>query len=320
MTLPSYTELSNFSIRSGGKKSAADITIALIVNSTSDPVETINSIYKFTSNGSFICEFLLINTEKEGYKYDKLLAVFPMMRVILPRDRISVSSAFKIAVSESLSNNLLFINEHFTLKSLDFNVLRMYLSETFFGILIPLIIDERDGVIPNIIKGGFRNSFLDTISVDIVGTAISSLYSKYFCFLINREAYISRNLELNEYEDLKYTLLELGYKLWKEGYIITQVRNFKVEYSGVKIDDISVDFSSNDYLLFNLMNISDRALLKARRIKIFLLVINYFITFRWSRMSWFFKKLKLSGKKINDILSKPVEDSAIISIINKDIK
>jgi hypothetical protein len=320
MQLPSYTELSNFSTRAGGRKSSADITIALIINGNSDPVETINSIFKFASNKSIKCEFLMINTDKQGYKYDKLLASFPIMRVILPKDKIGENEAVKIAISESLSKNILFINEYFTLKTLDFNVLRMYLSETLFGILIPLVVDERDTVIPSIIKGGIRNSFLETISVDIVGTAISSLYSKYFCFLINRDAFMSRNIELNDYSDIKYTLLELGYKLWKEGYIITQVRNFKVEYSGPKQSEISMDFSSNDYLSFNLLNISEKSLLKFRTTKIILLAMSFLMTLRWQRLSWLFRELSRAGKIISEISSKPVEDSAIFSIINKDIK
>ena len=320
MTLPSYTELSNFSSRKENRKSNIDITIALTINGDTDTVGTINSIYKFTSDKSIKCEFLLINTDKEGYNYDKLLSSFPIMRIILPRDKIMESEALKIAISESLSKNLLIMNENFILKSLDFNVLRMYLSETLFGILIPLIVDERDHIIPSIVKGNIINSFLETISLDIIGTAISSIYSKYPCFLINREAFLTRNLELNNYEDLKYTLLELGYRLWKEGYIITQVRNFKVEYTGKKIDDISMDFSSNDYIKFNLMNISERALIKSRWLKIILLASACLLTLRWRRLSWLFKELKQSGKIINDILSKPVEDSAIFSIINKDIK
>ncbi len=320
MELPAYTELSNFSIRRNGAKSTADITVSLFLSGFSDPVDTINSIYKFVAGTNDRCEFLLINNDKESYKYDKLLDSFPMMRVILPRVRISASEALEIAVKESLSGNVLILDGDFTLNSFDLNVIRMYLSESSFGILLPLIVDGNDKIVPGIVKGGMSGGFISTISTDIVGTAVSSLYSKYFCFIINRDAFISRNIELNRYDDIRFTLLELGYKLWKEGYIITQVRNFKVRYTGESVPDVFQDFRSKDYLEFNFLNISDRALLKGRPLKILILMIGSILLIRWRSAAFLANLIMKSRKIILDILSKPVEDSAIFSIINKDTK
>lgn len=320
MKLPVYTELSNYATRIGGKKISADISLVLIISSLSDPVNSINSIYQFVSHSKHKCEFIMINTDKEGYKYDKLLATFPLMRVILPQEKIKLKEAIYIAIAESLSNNILFMNEYFIIKSLDLDLLKMYLSESSFGSFIPLITNEKEEIIPGIIKGNTHDGFINTISTDIVGTAISSIYSKYFCFLLNKEACVSRDITLNDYEDIRYTLLEFGYKLWKEGYIITQIRNFKVIYSGTVINDIAPDFNNNDFLLFNFSNITDKNLIKGRRLKALLLIFNAIFLFKWKNIPFLFNLIKNSKKIIQENLSKPIEDSAIFSIINKDIK
>ncbi len=320
MNLPVYTELSNFSTRVNGKKITTDISVVLIINSGSDPVDIINSVFQTLSKTRYKGEFILINMDKAGYQYDKLLSAFPVMRVLLPKNKINLKDAIALAVAESLSNNILFVDENCIIRALSLEVLEMYLSETSFGILIPLLINEKEEVIPNVIKGDISDGFINTISMDIVGTAVTSIYPKYFCFILNRDAYLSRNIEISDYDNPQYTLLELGYKFWKEGFIITQARNFKIQYYGEPVKDISEDYSERDYFLFNLSNIIGREAAKGRGKIILWTLFKLILSLRLKKFAVLINILKNNGKFRENIVSKPVEDFTIISIINKDIK
>ena len=320
LNLPVYTELSNFSTRVNGKKVSTDITVTLIVNSSSDPVQSINSIYQFLERIRYKSEFILLNLDREGYQYEKLLSTFPVMRVLFPQEKINIKDAVSMALHESLSNTILFLDPNFLIESLSLEVLDMYLSESSFGMLIPLIISEKGETIPNIVKGNIQSGFLSTISMDIVGTAVSSIYSKYFCFLLNREAVLSRNIQLESYQKPQFTLLDLGYKLWKEGYIITQARNFKVKYLGTAINDIKPDFDDKDYLLFHYKNITENAPKKGRKLKMIWVFLSWLVRFKAGMIRYLFLLWKEDPLSIKINSTKPVEDLSIITIINKDIK
>jgi hypothetical protein len=319
MQLPVYTELSNFDTRAGGKRISRDISIVLILDSLSDPVNTINSIYQFVSKKNCRSEFILLNLNKEGYQYDKLLSTFPVMRVILPQEGIKLQDAIAIAAKESLSRNIFFLDENCRIESIQFKVLQMVFSESNFGVLLPLLVSEKTEVIPNIVKGKLKKGFIDTISMDIVGTAIVSLYPKYFCFVMNRDAFLSRNIELHNYEDSRYTLLELGYQFWKEGFIITQARNLKVLYSGETKEDIREDFSNKDYLFFHFANITSVEARKERWKRNVFALLKSFFGLNWKNISLLWDIFKNFKKMRENNLSKPIEDLAIFSIINKDI-
>ena len=320
MDLPVYTELSNFSVRKSGKKVTTDLSIVLIINRESDPVDSINSIYNFISKTKYKTEFLLINRDKEGYKYDKLLSTFQIMRVLLPQDKISLVSAINLVVTESLSKHILFTNEFSQIQSVDDEIIDMYLSESTYGAIIPLMLNPRDEVIPNIVKGGASRGFINTISRDIVGSAVSSIYPKYFCFILNKDAIISREINLNEYRDEQYVLLDLGYQLWKEGFVILQVRNFKMVYQNEPKNDIMQNYQSEDYLAFNFNNLTSDNTLKERNKKIIRIILGFIFTFRFKNLIALFRLLKESKNTAQKNSLKPVEDSAIFSIINKDLK
>lgn len=320
MKLPVYTELSNFSTRMNNKKVPMDLSIVLVINSLSDPVDSMNAIYNLTTRMKQKSEVILINIDKDGYMYDKLLSTFPAMRVLLPQNKMTLKEAICLGASESLANNILFIDEFSVIKTMNLEVLDMYLSETGFGILIPHITDDKNEVIPNIIKGNARHGFINTISTDIIGTAVSSIYPKYFCFILNREAFIGRNIELNDYEKQSCTLLELGYRIWKEGFIITQSRNFKVLYTGRPVEDIVENETDRDYLLFNFMNLAGKDITRGRGRKVLSAVFRSLSRFRFEAISALFAILKNARRNRQNILSKPVEDFTIFSIINKDIK
>lgn len=320
MKLPVYTELSNFTTRLNGKKVPLDLSIVLVINSLSDPVNSINAVYNLISKMKQKSEVILINTDKDGYKYDKLMSTFPAMRVLLPRDRISLAEAIQLGSSESLADNILFIDEFSVIKAMNLEVLDMYLSESCFGMLVPLITDDKNEVIPNIVKGNARNGFINTISTDIIGTAVSSIYPKYFCFIMNREAFIGRNIDLNRYNNPVFTLLELGYRIWKEGFIITQSRNFKVHYTGRPVEDVVENQTDRDYLLFNFMNLTGKDITRGRGRKILAAVFGSLVRFRFESLSALISMLVHSRRDRQNILAKPVEDFTIFSIINKDIK
>ncbi len=321
MALPVYTELSNFTTRvSGGRKVPMDLSVVLVISSLSDPVDAINSLYNLITKMKQKTELILINTDKDGYKYDKLLATFPSLRVLLPQERIGLREALALGVSESLSRNILFTDEHCLIRSLNLEVLDMYLSESGFGILLPLLTDDRDEVIPNIVKGNARHGFLNTISTDIVGTAVTSLYPKYFCFILNQEAYASRNMTLNSYENPQYTLLELGFRIWKEGYLITQARNFKVRYAGRAAEDIAEDSPGADYIRFNFLNLCGRETARGRMLKAASLALKALSRLDFKAVAALFSLLAASRRDRQKIMAKPVEDLTIFSIINKDIK
>jgi hypothetical protein len=320
MQLPAYTELSNFNTRGSGIKPDVDLTIILIIKNTSDPVDTINSVYQFISKSRHTIEMIFINLDKEGYKYDKLLKLFPMMRVLLPRDRIGLKDVIFLAVTEALSNNILFIDDNCRIKAMHLDVMEMYLSESNYGMLLPLLVDSKEEVIPNIIKGDIMNGFIDTISTDIVGTAVSSIYPKYYCFILNKNAFQSRNIELSDYDDPRYTLLEMGYRLWKEGFIITQVRIFKVLYHGAPLPDITRKSKDKDYLSFNFINLTGKHSARGRKFKIAIIILQSIFTLNFGNIKTLLKILRDSRRNRQNNSSKPVEDSAIFSIINRDIK
>jgi hypothetical protein len=320
MTLPVYTELSNFNNRINGRKVELDFSIVLIINGASDPVDSINSIFQFMSKSKYKSELIFINVDKEGYKYDKLLSSVPMMRVLLPQSRLGLREAIMLGAAESLSRNILFLDEHCAIKTLNLEVMDMYLSEPGFGIILPLLADTHDTVIPNIIKGEIKNGFLKTFSTDIVGTSVTSLFSKYFCFILNREAFLSRNIEMDDYEDPLFTGLELGYRLWKEGFIVSQARIFKAQYNGKVLEDIELKLDNPDYIRFCYQNITSPEAVKGRWKLALSIIIKAFYSWKIKNLGLLLHLIK-NGKKFRQKnQSKPVEDFTIISIIKRDLK
>lgn len=318
MVLPVYTELSNFNSRVNGKKVEMDFSVVLIINGASDPVNAINSVYQLMAKSKYQIEFIFINTDKEGYKYDKLLSSIPVMRVLLPQDRIGLKEAIKLGTAESLSKNVLFLDEHCVVKTINLEVMEMYLSESSFGMILPLLIDDREVVIPNIVKGEISSGFLKTVSKDIVGTSVTSVFPKYLCFILNRDAFLSRDIEINDYGNPLYTLLDLGYKLWKEGYIISQARIFKVQYLGKIPSDIGMEWDNPDYISFCYRNITTSEAVKGRWRMAFLLFFRALAFLKIKNLALLAGLIKSRKKLRQKNQSKPVEDFSIISIINRD--
>ena len=314
MALPVYSEISNFSIGDFSKKLGFSLSVVFLTDNLSSSIEPLNSIYKFTSTAKFNCELIIINLDKITYNYDVIFSTFPFVRILFPNEKTNLTSLFKLGIGESHSKNILFLDQNFTIVNFNLDILNIYLSETSFGIITPLTLNEKEEIIPNIIKTDVKNGFLTTFSMDIKGTAISSLYPKYFCFIINKNAFLS-NLDLYDYKDEKYFLLELGYKIWKMGFIITQARNFKVIYSGKEYPDFIIN-DELEYLIFNLRNITFKKLKKGRKRVLIKFILKRLFLLDLKYISTIYKTIKEIKKKKNEA---PIEDSAILTIINNDI-
>ncbi len=317
MKLPIYTELSNFTTRKNGQKVKADLSIALIINRLSDPVETINSVYNFMTQTEVITEMIILNTDKEGYNYDKLLSNFPVLRILLPQNPITLSEAFHLIIEESLSQHVMFISDDFKMKALNLDVMKMYLSETHYGAVIPQIVDKDGNIVPNIIKGNIQNGFLTTFSLNIKGTSISTLFPKYFCFILNRNMFVQRQIQLHSYEQERFILLETGYRIWQEGFFIFQVSSFKVQLTGESSEDIINNPDDFDYLLFNLLNLSD---LSSKRGQFFFRILKLFFSLKFKRLGIFLKAHRVANKLKDKNYTPPVSDQTIFKSLNKDIE
>lgn len=319
MNIPAHTELSNFDIRSGGRKAELDLSVVLLVERNSDPVDAINAAYQALSKADFSSEFILLNMSQEGFQYDTLLQLFPQMRVLLPREKVGPAEAIMLAASEALSRNILLLDEHAVIETINLEVLRMYLSENNFGILLPLITDAKGEIVPNCVKAYFRKGMIDTVSMDIVGSAITSLYPKYFGFMLNRDALKDHEIELNDYSEAKYTLLELGYRLWKAGFVIIQTRPFRIiRKTGAEADITPEDFGL-DYAYFCAANLTEPKIARGRSSSFFFRALGAFFSFRLPLCRRLFQLIGKGGAFRKKTNTQPVEDSAIFTIINKDI-
>lgn len=308
MALPVYSEVSNFSFKKNEvKKYNFLLSCVLITNNLSSSIESLNSLYSIISNNKQNIELIIINLDKITYNYETIFSTFPYVRILFVKDRVSIKDIFLLGVEEAIAKNILFLKQDYEILSLDLDMLNLYLSEINFGIVLPLIFNENEEIVPNIIKLNYKNGLLTTSSDDIVGTAEPSLYPKYFCFIINKNAIFS-DLDIFDYENEDYFLLELGYRLWKNGFVISQARNFKVFYNYEKSD---IDLSDNlEYLIFNLRNINSSSLTKGRSLFILKSILKNVFKLNFN----YIKKLNKSKDKKHF----PVEDLEILSIINKD--
>lgn len=318
MQIPNYTELSNFSTRKNGQKVEMDLTIAMVLNRLSEPVNTINSIYNYLSNTDDRIEVIIISIDREGYNYDSILKKFPVMRVLLPESLIGVKDIFGLVAQESLGDAILFIDDDFNIQSIDLNIMNDYFAQSTFGVVVPLIRDIEGSIVPNIVKVGLENGFLNTISMDIKGTAITSIFPKYFCFIINRNLLIEWKDDFCEYKDNSFVLLELGYTVWKKGFFVVQAPSFHVEFSGYTKDDIYFDVYNTDYLLFNLININEKKFQKAQKRKIRQILAKLMLTFRFKKTKNILKTIKQASEHNRNIGVYPIDDTTVVSVVNKD--
>ena len=319
MVLPDYTELSNFSTRKDGKKLTIDLSVCLIINKLSDPVDTINSIYHFTAQTNYKTEVLIINIDKEGYKYDRLLASFPALRILLPKEKISLNQELSLGIRESLAPFVMILTDDFKIKSVDMEILQTYFSQNSTGILIPQVTDEYDGIIPNIVKASIKLGFLDTVSIDKQGTALSSFYPKYPCFIINKEMFLSRGIELADYDDPLYGLLELGLRVWRESYMILQVSNFKVRLLSSPKQDIHFDSNNPDYIRFNYTSFTGQDTTAGRGRKIFGIVLKWMVTFRFGKIGRLFGAINSIRDNAKKEAQYPVDDRTLFRTVNRDL-
>ncbi len=312
MALPIYSEVSNFSLKKNEiKKLDFLLSCVFITDNLSSSIESLNSIYSFINESKHNVELIIINLDKITYNYEKLFSTFPFVRILFIKGKVKIKDLFLLGIEEARSKNVLFLNQDFEIINLDFELINPYISELSFGIVIPLIFNEEEEIIPNTVKMNYNKGLLTTNSIDIIETTIYSLYAKYFCFIVNKNIFIE-NMELYDYENEDYFLLELGYKIWKNGFTITQARNFKVVYKGNEKEDIQLS-NELEYIIFNLRNISNHINTKGRFFYLLLTMIKKFLLLDFNYISSI-KKAKKRKKE-----HYPVEDFEIMSIINKEI-
>lgn len=317
-SLPAYTEISNFNTRMDGKKLETDLSIVLIIDRFSEPVETINSIYNFANQSKHKIEVIIINIDKEGYKYDRLLSAFPALRILLPQEKLPICQAFNLGAQESLSRNILFVTQDFKIRSLDMDILQTYFSQTAFGILIPDLLDEYDDSIPNLVNGDVSRGFLETISIDRKGTALPVLYPKYLCFIINRDMFISRQITIRDYNKLDFVLLELGLRVWREGFLILKVANFRMRFNGLSANDIQFDLEDSEYIRFNYVNFNRKYQTRGRWKRIFGVIVKWLFTLRIGKISKLLKDISLAKMEPGESFSYPMDDSSIFKTIKRE--
>ncbi len=311
MALPIYSEISNFSFKKNEvKRINVSLSCIFITDNLSSSIDSLNSLYSIISTNKQNIELIIINLDKITYNYDTIFSTFPFVRILFIKDKISIKEIFYLGIEEAIAKNILFLKQDYEILGLDLDIINIYLSEINFGIISPLIFNENEEIVPNIIKIEYKNGLLTTWSTDIVGTGISSLYPKYFCFIINKNAILS-DLDIYNYENEDYFLLELGYRLWNSGFTTTQARNFKVFYNQNKPDiDLSFDL---EYLIFNLRNIKTHSLTVGRWTFILRAMLKNLFKLDFNSIS----KLTKSKKERKKYF--PIEDLEILSIINKDI-
>jgi len=315
MKLPVYSEVSNIDTKKIYRKDFK-LSVILVVRDLTLSLNTLNSIYNSLSQSKKPYELIIINTDKTTYQYDTIFNTFPFVRILFPAEKLNIKEIIFLGIQEAKSSNILFLNDEFVIKNLNIDILSIYLSESSFGILLPLIYDESENIIAGIVKSEFKKGFLCTFSLDIVGAIISSLYPKYFCFILNKNVFYG-DFQLNDYKDENVILLELGYLVWKKGFIITQARNFKVKYSGKITRDFSIDnlkISEVDYVLFNIRNITSRKLVKGRFLKVISIIIKSIFSLNFEVAKTLIREILTKNKNIY-----PVEDFSIFTIINKDL-
>ncbi len=318
MTIPVYTELSNFSVRKAGNKIQTDLSVGLIIHRDSDPVESINSLYSYISHSSSKIELIIVNMDREGYKYEKLMDTFPALRILLPQEEIDYSQAIELILGESLSEQVLFMDEAVRLQSLDLALLKSYFTQSSFGALVPRVTSNEGEAVPNVVKGSLKLGLLDTISVLMKGSAITSLYPKFACFILSRDTLSKSNIQLNPYSDRRFTLLELGYRLWKQGLMIFQGEKFKVQLVGTPQEDIRQDLENSDYLLFNYANIHDKKVVKARGARMRQKGLVYLLTLRWNKLAGLLRAIREYNRNINRNSQDPLDDETVFRTVNKD--
>lgn len=313
MSIPVYSEVTNIESARKSTLPPFALSIVFITEDISSSLESLNSIFNFLKSTRQPCELIIINLDKATYQYETIFSIFPFVRILFPQEKISKRSLILLGLNEAKSKNVLFITEKFVIKNLNLNILNLYLDETSFGIIIPLIYDTDGKIIPGIVKAEIKNGLIHTRSFDILGTTIPSLYPKYFCFIINRSIFLTE-IDLYNYTDENFLLMELGYIVWKKGFIITQARNFKVIYSGMEIGDIPENYLDVSYLIFNIRNINSKKLKEGRTFRIFYIIIKALFTGNFEFLKRFFEEKKFAKNKC----VYPIEDSAIFTIINKE--
>jgi len=313
--IPVYTEVSNRErafLRLGKQ-----LSIVLYLRPLANPVATLNSLYRHLQDREDI-ELILIAEEKDAYQYDTLMQRFPVLRVIFPEYALSFPQLLRIGCTEAFSRNVMFLDDHVLVEQLPMEIFSLYFEDPRYGVLVPHCFSIKEEVIPSQIKPAVKNGFLVTTALDKPQNASPVMYPPTLCFILNKEMFLSRELGVQEYEHTLYTLAEFGWRIWKSGFWVIQVRQWRVILEEVATSEMDFSDEDDEYVLFHYRNITHKSLVGKQNALLFSWWVRSLTTFRWKRAAALWSFL-VGRKRIRQELGVfPLEDLAIFSIINNE--
>lgn len=313
--IPIYTEVSNR--ERAFLRMPKQLSLVLYLKPLANPVAILNSLYQLLQGREDI-ELILIAEEKDAYQYENLMDRFPVLRVIFPENTLSFPQVIRIGCQESFSQNVMFLDDRVSLETLPMEIFSLYFEDPQYGVMVPHCFSEKGEVIPSQVKPVLRNGFLETVSWDKPQNAIPVLYPVHFCFIVNKEMFLSRELGIIEYDNSLYTLAEFGWRVWKNGFWVIQVRQWKVILDTVSQTEMAFSEKDGEYLLFHYRNITHRSAVRKQNTVLFSLLIRSLLTLKWGITGKIWGYLT-SRKRIRQELGVfPIEDLAIFSIINNE--
>lgn len=313
--IPVYTEVSNR--ERTFLRIPKQLSIVLYLKPFAHPVSTLNSLYQLIQKREDI-ELILIAEEKDAYQYENLMDRFPVMRIIFPEGALSFSQVLRIGCEESFSRNVMFLDDSISLDTLPMEIFSLYFEDPQYGVIVPHCFSIKEEVIPSQVKPSLENGFLVTTGWDKPQNAVPVMYPVCFCFVVNREMFISRELGLMEYDNFLYTLAEFGWRIWKNSFWIIQVRQWRVVLESIPPVEISFSEKDEEYIFFHYRNTTDKAMVHKQNVVIVGLLFRSLFTFKWKLIGKLWSYLTERKKIRQELGVFPLEDLVIFSIINNE--
>ncbi len=313
--VPVYSEISNR--ERDFVRMPKEVSLVLYLRPLAHPVDTLNTLYALL-RGHEDRELILIAEEKDAYQYDSLMERFPVLRVIFPEAPLSLSEVLRIGCEESFSRMVVFLDDLVQMETLPTEIFSIYFDEPQCGMIVPQWVSEQGENLPSQVKPREKNGFISTFLEDRIQNALPVLYPLSFCFAVDREKFLSTVCELREYDNPLYTYAELGWRVWKQGWRVIQVRQWKTHSDYALPGEMVFSDEDEEYLLFHVRNISERLLVKKQHRLIFSLFLRDFLALRWKRAQKFWQLLHSRKKFSDELASFPLEDLEILSIINNE--
>ncbi|MCX7881752.1 MAG: hypothetical protein N2314_00820 [Brevinematales bacterium] len=313
--IPVYTEVSNR--ERTFLRLPKRLSIVLHLKVFANPVSTLNSLYQLLQQREDV-ELVLIAEEKDAYQYENLMERFPVLRVIFPETPLAFPQVLRLACQESFSQNVMFLDDRVVLETLPMEIFSLYFEDPQYGVIVPHCFSVKREVIPSQVKPTLRNGFLATVSWDKPQNAIPVMYPVYFCCIVNKEMFLSREFSLKEYENSLYTLAEFGWRVWKQGFWVIQVRQWRVVLDVFPVTEMTFSEKDEEYFLFHYRNVTHKSLVFRQNTVLFSLFLRCLFTLKWRMVGKLWRYLAGRKRIRQELAAFPIEDLAIFSIINNE--